>query len=310
MSTPITPEPLLLQFETNTKCNAACTFCQHRNMKRSGTAKWSQIISILYNYAHKANEICPFGMQEPLLEPRFSAILANCKQLNRNAQTVVYSNMSIYDEATWREIIMRGTLDTLRISFYGIDKKTYNTLQPGLDYEQVQSNIKRLVKLRRRMRWNKPELNIHLVLMPETGQGAIKFIRKWKPIMDHVALMHYDSWHGELPYDDEFEATTWGPRHERVPCHRLWSSLNIHYDGTVVPCCIDYNDTMPMGNIHEDANIWAQGEKMQQMRSLHLQKRWNEIPLCQNCGLWRYESPKEWREYWAQQKPVLSVANR
>ena len=307
---PPAPEPLLLQVETGTACNGRCTFCTHRRMRRRGTAKWSTILHTLYHYAHRATEICPFGMQEPLLDPRFSAILANCKQLNRNARTVVYSNLTVYDEAVWREVITRNTLDYLHVSFYGVDRRTYQQLQPGFDYDATQRHITQLLRLRHRLRWNKPVVRVHLILTPDTAPKATRFLRRWQPIVDDVAFVHYDAWHGDQPYDPAWEQRTWGPPHPRVPCHRLWSALNVHYDGTLVPCCIDYQEQEPVGNILDDPDAWFTNPRIRELRQLHVDGRWDDIPLCRACSLWRYEHPVEWRTFWQPAKPVPCASAR
>jgi len=308
----LAPEPYLLNFETATACNGGCTFCMHPKMKRRGRASWSQLLNIMYWHTPNAGEVVPFGMQEPTLEPRLSAILANCKQFNTRAKTILYSNMSHYDERVWREIIRFNTLDELHISFYGVDKRTYNLLQPNLDYYEVQRNIKRLMRLRHRMRWRKPEVGIRLIMMPETVGKAYRFMKHWSSIVDVLGLGYYDAWCGNNSYNHKFYRRRLGaPAEKRVPCNRLWGGLYIHYDGAVVPCCLDYEDSMVMGNIHEDRNTFTNA-KFQELRQLHVEGRQDEVDLCRDCSYWLYEQPKDWVEYWLKQKhePVISVAHR
>jgi len=297
--------PSQIQFETNTNCNGKCTFCQYPNMKRQGRASWSQILQILYDYAPQVNEIVPFGMQEPLLEPRLTAILTSAKQFNRKAKTILFSNMTVYNPETWTKIIKHQSLDELNISFYGTTKRVYNKLQPGFDFYQVQKNIKSLVRLRKRLRWNKPQINMRLIVMPETV-GAHKFTAKWRKTVDQVGVGFYDAWCGLTSnYNPEWEQKIWGPPAERRdPCPRLWGTLVIRSDGTVVPCCLDHECSMPLGNVHVEKDIFN-NRKFQDIRRLHVEGRQDEIPLCKDCSLWRYEHPKEWTDYW--KNTVISV---
>lgn len=74
------------------------------------------------------------------------------------------------------------------------------------------------------------------------------------------------------------------PRFSRdKQCYQLWHSLVINWDGTVVPCCKDYNSTIIIGNILTDniESIWN-GKTMQKLRQTFL-KTPDLIPLCLDC---------------------------
>jgi radical SAM protein with 4Fe4S-binding SPASM domain len=72
----------------------------------------------------------------------------------------------------------------------------------------------------------------------------------------------------------------------RKPCFLLWRFLVVHYDGTVVPCCMDFTQAMPIGNIMERPlkELWN-GKTLRKLRELHIQGRYDEIPLCRDCSI-------------------------
>jgi len=262
MQDPTYANPSLLQFETNTVCNGQCTFCQYPNMKKRSPAKWSDLIELMYWWVPEVKAVVPFGMQEPFLEKRLTAILSNIKQFNMKAFTTVYTNMTVYDEDVMTKIIKQQNLDALAISFYGTNKRTYNKLQPGFDFVQVQKNIKAFMKLRKRLGWRKPQVNMHLIVTPETLATGEGFRRKWKKVVDEVGLVHFDSWAGTQPYSLEFEKRLWGePLKDRPPCHRLWTSMNVRCDGTLIPCCLDSDIMVDLGNVFSDRTVYN-GSKM------------------------------------------------
>jgi radical SAM protein with 4Fe4S-binding SPASM domain len=303
------PKVHLLQFETNTYCNGKCRFCEYPRMKRKGTAKWSLLLDIMYWWVHRVAEVCPFGMQEPLLEPRLPAILTNIKQLNPQIDSCIYTNMSVWNEQMWRDILKWQVLDKVCLSFYGVDKQTYNGLQPGLDYYQVQRNITKLLRLKRKMKVDKPEVNLHVLLMPETTRKAEKLANKWRGKCDKVGYVRWDSWCGNQPYDDKFETSVWGPQAEkRTPCPRLWQVLTIHYDGTVVPCCLDAHELEPCGNVKDDMETFYTNKRLEELRTLHLEGRQDEIALCRNCTLWKRDHDPVWNNLWTK-KRVSSVVS-
>jgi radical SAM protein with 4Fe4S-binding SPASM domain len=294
--------PSYLQFETNTVCNGKCLFCEHKNMQQREPAKWSSLIDLMYRYVPHVSKVVPHGIQEPFLEPRLTALLTNIKQMNQHAETTIYSNMTVYDEKVMRRLIMHQCLDTLKISFYGVDKKTYSKLQPGFNYEQVQRNIKRFMRLRKRLGWKKPHVQMHLIATPETVPKSRRFFEKWRRIVDSVGWVHYDGWCGKQPYNPVFEQAIWGlPANERYPCNRLWTGMNVHCNGDVVPCCLDAHSENVVGNIYTDKDPFN-SPKMQELRRLHLEGKQDQIDMCRNCTVWRYEEPKEWTQFWQTQQ--------
>ncbi|MHC4808235.1 MAG: radical SAM/SPASM domain-containing protein [Planctomycetota bacterium] len=292
-------QPQGLQFETNTICNGACTFCQYTNMTKREPMATSTILNIIYHHAHRVKWCCPFGMQEPFLEPRTASILGNIKQLNPNCHTTIYSNMSVYDEATWTKIITYQLLDTLATSFYGVSEDTYARIQPPLNYMDVHSHIRRLFGLRQRLNWTRPHINMHLLLTRDTVHGANDYVRYWKRYATEVGFVKYDAWAGKAPWDDAWETQLWGDEaKERLPCHRLWLSMNIHSDGVLVPCCLDHEGIHDCGNIQENPYY---------LRKQHLEGAWNNIELCKECTVWKRDVPGEWIEFIHQLKPALSA---
>ena len=294
------PELTMLQFETNTACNASCVFCEHGKMKRKGIMPTSKIMDLIYHFADKVKEIHPFGMQEPLLEPRLSAILANIKQINPHTQTILYSNMGVYPERLWREIIEWGTLDQLAVSFYGTTQETYNYLQPPLDYETTKQNILKVMQLKREIGRTKPVVEIMMINTVDTLRTLKPFVNEWTGKVDKLSSVHYDGWCGYQPYSYEAEKILWNNpgQAERVPCPRLWNSMYVHYDGSVVPCCLDAHNVDVCGNVFDDWNIFYNSPRLNELRSLHEQRRFNEIPLCRDCVTWRYGCEETWNRFW------------
>lgn len=267
-------------------------------MKRSKkTMPWSMILKILDEVAWEVGLICPFLMQEPFLEPRMVPILRNIKQLNGNIKTVIFSNMSVMPDALMNEILDSRALDEIRVSFYAPDKETYERLQPPLKYEVTAGNIKRFIKLRNEKGLSKPSVQLHYIMMPGLAERYLDMYKQWRHIVDGIGFVHYDNWHGDQPDLERDEYWEKKPETERSPCPRLWNSMVILSDGTVVPCCIDYEALEPMGNIRDNAlhEIWV-NERFQAFRHLHLERRFNEIPLCRECTLWRYQHPPGWNE--------------
>jgi radical SAM protein with 4Fe4S-binding SPASM domain len=220
--------------------------------------------------------------------------------------------MSVYPENHIKKIFCAGLLDKLVISFYGVDKETYNLLQPPLDYEQTIANIKRIVKYKHQLRWNTPKIFLEVLVTTETHPKIGQFIRNWAKIVDKVGVSPLNSWNGTVKVDYDLMEHVLGKPAVRVPCFRPFTSLNIHFDGAATMCCMDYNDEYVVGNVFEDWDLWQNSKKLQDIRQLHSEGRWDEIPLCKECSAWRYNFPSQWVEKCLKMKqlPVTSAAKQ
>ena len=232
------PFPKFLQFETATTCNAKCIMCPHSKMQRRGNrASWSTIGKIIQEAVPKVDAVCPFLMQEPLVEPRLVQILANIKARNPKAQTILYTNMNALTTEQTNKIIDYDLLNELHISFYGPTEALYNKWQPPLKWQQTKDNIKKFHIYRTEHFKTLPKMILHVLAVPEIF-AAWKGYEDIAKYVDTMSLVQYDTFHGDMP-DYGGDQTRFMGRvpAPHTPCQRLWSGINIHYDGSVVPCC-------------------------------------------------------------------------
>lgn len=274
--------PGYVQFETNTTCNQHCTMCPHDKMKKRTTATDGQIIKIINELVPTATEVCPFLMQDPLLEPRLIEILMAIKETNQKAATSIYATMHNMSKEFAKELLESMALDVLHISYYG--KKW----QPGLDEKKTEQNIRDFVDLRRKLCLKKPKIEMHYINeLPMQRE----FYQEWYDIVDSVRIVPFDTFHGDINEDDlkGYERIK-GPNKERKPCSRIYNTFNVHSNGNVVPCCLDYDEIIVVGNINEESaiDIWN-GKRFNAFRKLHEQGLWNNMKLCKDCMVWEWE---------------------
>lgn len=291
------PFPCFAQFETNTVCNANCLMCPHDKMQKRDSAKWSLLTKIIRETAPNVDACCPFLMQEPMLEPRLASILANLKQHNPQMTTIVYSNMSILHR-DFEQIIKDGLLDELHISFYGPTEQLYKKWQPPLKRADTILNIKKAAGYRLKHKRTKPKLILHVLSVPEIIEAQQGY-KDVAPYVDTICNVQYDTFHGDVPDLGGNQTRYMGEPKPRTPCQRLWTGINIHCNGNVVPCCIDYKEEYVMGNIHEESlrDIWN-NERFNAFRKLHLDGKWYKIPMCKNCKVHEYQFSEEWVSFW------------
>ena len=111
--------PPYLQFETNTICTNGCSFCPHGKMRKRAPASDELIDKVIAELVPTALEVCPFLMQEPLMESRLREILQKIKQYNWKATTSIYTTLNVEDRyKALFDIIQDHTLDHIYLSIY------------------------------------------------------------------------------------------------------------------------------------------------------------------------------------------------
>jgi len=202
--------------------------------------------------------------------------------------------MGTVPEEVIKQIVDFNLLDELHISFYGPTEELYKKYQPPLNRAKTVANIQQFFNYRQKKGKAKPHITLHVLNVPEI-LAAINGYKDVIKFVDDSAVVQFDTFHGDIPDLAGDQTKTLGLPFKRVPCERLWKGLNVHFDGSVVPCCIDYKDEQVLGNASTQTleEIWR-GEKFQAIRKLHLEKRWNEIPLCKNCRVHEYQFSREW----------------
>ena len=66
-------------------------------------------------------------------------------------------------------------------------------------------------------------------------------------------------------------------------CAPLWQRMTIRANGDVIACC-HLSNKLGIGNINESSiyDIWH-GERMNEIRRIHLAGRYQEIDVCKSC---------------------------
>lgn len=133
-------------------------------------------------------------------------------------------------------------------------------------------------------------VELGMIDFAENAESLHLLRERWANVegIDSVTAKRFTAWDGSV---EEINAYAPAPmtneearQHFPVPsCHLPWETLSITWDGSVVPCCYDYDRKMVLGNVAEQTltEIWN-GEPM---RALRAEFRSNAVenPLCRQC---------------------------
>jgi radical SAM protein with 4Fe4S-binding SPASM domain len=271
--------------EISNICNVQCSFCPvvEKDKKLMDVVEFEEVLK---QAAPLAEIVCLHLLGEPLAHPRFSEILDVCERYNTqielttngilikrykerilNSPCIRQVNFSIQ---AFKDNFPERDLDPYLLPLFEFAKEAY-TLRPELytnfrlwNQESNDSDNEAV--------FLKIESYFTITINRNVETGAIKSKRIWNRL-----YLHFDS---------RFEWPSFSLPHQgtRGRCHGTVNHIGIHADGTVVPCCLDKNGAINLGNVKEQSlQTILDSERFVKMRDGFLKGVLVE-PFCQHCS--------------------------
>ncbi len=309
--------PFKLKMECSSICNLRCKMCPlNTGLKRKqGFLKFE-------NFKYVFDQINPAylnltGIGEPFLNPDLFNIIEYAK--NKKAMVKLDTNGTFLNEKNIKKIL-NTKIDIISTSIDGADKKSYEKIRIGSDFELVRKNIKNLVKERNK-RNSKSKIHMFFILQEDNIQNLRNFIKlaeelgvdymagsfvvtlgknenkknkifsrkgnlkelieKTKKIVKESKIeISIDPLLEYLEYNGEKEFYN-----EKTPCYMPWYSTFITWDGYVNPCDFSCDNEIVFGNVFKEPfkKIWN-NEKYKRFR-LDVLKNRSKINICRGCGV-------------------------
>lgn len=276
--------PRIVHPENINICNSKCVMCPYPLMTRKKGLMSNKLYKKIVDECVQHNEfrelwLYMFG--EPLLD---KDIFKKIMYAKRKGVPIVFlsTNASVLDENKAKKMIESG-LDSIVVSLDGTKKTTYERLRQGLNFDEVTTNIKTLISLKKKMGKNTPKVTLQIIKMNDTKAEIKSFIKKWENLADTISVVPCHDYAGQRKGKANWVAST----EKRLPCDYLWDKCTILHDGRVVFCCMDYDGRIIVGDINKESieKVWD-GNKMQSLRKLHIEGKFNKIPLCSECNIY------------------------
>ncbi len=263
--------------EITNECNLACSFCH-------GTKRPTRYMSVS-EFRHAATELRPHTeylyfhiMGEPLLHPDLSEFFEIAYELG--FKVILTTNGSLLNEKK-HLLTSAQPLHKVSISLHSYEANVWNiSLEEYLDgcisfcKEASECGIICVLRL-----WNvggEESLNTQIIeyTKEKLGENWIKTRSGYK-----ISERIYLEW-GELFEWPDLDADFCSERHS---CYGLRDQIGVLCDGRVVPCCLDSDGVITLGNIFEESltDILA-SRRAVALRSSFENRRITE-PLCQRC---------------------------
>ncbi len=278
--------PTVVGIETTNRCNLRCVMCPRQEMTReTGDITSDRFKRIADDVKGKVEFVWLQDYGEPFLHKDIFELIKIAG--SRRLKTGISTNGTILTDRIIQGIFDSG-LDYIIFAFDGATKETYEKIRVGAHFERVSENIRRFLDQKNEAR-AKIFTVIQCICMEQTRDEIGRFAAAWRRKgVDGLRIR-------QLTYSGKQGVF----RNERVgrPCFWLWANPHVKYDGTVVACCQDVNATLALGNIDEESlgELWN-GERMRELRRMHIDGKQGDIPLCRSCNMY-------------QPKPVLALGS-
>jgi hypothetical protein len=269
-----------VRYEVTDHCNATCIMCprdkhedgrEHGIMDQKLYEKSIDEIALL-----GAEKVVLTGFGEPMLDKKLELKIQYAK--SKGLSTYIISNGSVLNSKRARSILEAG-LDEIRVSFYGMQEKSYNAVMKGLDFNKTISGMLDFISLRNEL-GAKTKIQVSYLEMEENKEDTGLFKEFWESKVDAIEIWRPHNFGDGRDYRERHQSleikTTCG-RPENGP-------LQIQWNGEVIPCCYDYNNQIILGNAFITPVLEIlNGPKYTLLRHAHRTKDFNLFPYCDQC---------------------------
>lgn len=271
------PYPSWIQFETTTLCTSKCITCPSRLLQGvrdslMETPLVEKLIGDMAEHRDEVQTIIPFNSGEPLIDSRIFDFMYKISDQIGLSKIHFSTNASLLVSNEKMNLLIRAMeLNQIKQLVFSVDgKEHFDEVRVGLNYSVIVQNILNFVG--RLSHAN--NVSVHMTVCPENISDLNDFCTFWENKGIRATFMACD---GRVGHGLSSSSP--------LPCSLiLWSNIYILSDGTVVPCCCDFDAKHPLGNFNDNtiSEIWH-GENYQELRRMHMEIRKSDSPLCSQC---------------------------
>lgn len=304
--------PSVYQIETTNICNMKCVMCPRTSLMTRGLGTmdvstfnriieqiephkqnrwndWEEFVAKDYMRNTKtynedyfyfmvcAKTLILHGFGEPILDKTLPEKIAIA---NQKGLTTYFSMNPVNIMEDRMIAIAEAGLDYLKLSLEGLDNVTQMHYRGRVDksFDITLDKIFKTIELYKKNNY-KTKIIITRLNFKDDEKEQNEFLEFWK---QYPVLVYVKNQHNRWLYEEENAPDNSAEYMQRY-CEFPWSSVSVLYDGTVVPCPLDYDGIMDMGNINTQTldEIWN-GKKFDALRKMHITGQFPEGHFCVN----------------------------
>lgn len=242
-------------------------------------ALYRQIIDEIATFREptRSKEIELFHFGESLLHPELAEMVQYAS--GRGLRAVLSVNAP-HLSPELAEKILASNPHRVIVSLDGHDRETYMMIRGrSADFDRAISNTEALIGIAQRLGVAE-RIVLRMIKLKANENQAETFLQYWKKRGVSVELRTFFPWTEQsMEALGDFQKYPPG-----MPCPFPWQYLVVQWDGTVVPCCRDYNAVNAIGNIRTVSlrELWN-SMRYARFREMHATGRYEHNTFCGNC---------------------------
>lgn len=271
--------PISLMIEPTNICNLKCDMCPQSGLmtREKGMMDFELYKKIIDEAKDFIQFAQLFHTGESLIHPKIFEMIDYASKAN--VYTMLHTNGTMLSNNNRKKLFSSG-LDYLSFSFEAIRKK--DNLKNSL------ANI--LSFLEESNKATKPFTVVEVINMKDLHEDIDEIKNIFSGTnLNMFRIRQHTNWS-----EKELQGNLMKTR-ENIPkllCEFPYQSMAIHWNGDVVPCCLDFDAKYKLGNVTRSSlvDIWN-GNKMQRLREVVKTRDYNSVNLCGDCSfLWTGKS--------------------
>lgn len=275
-----------INIEISNICNLQCSFCPEvvREKKLMSVDLFERIVQ---QVSPLTELVCFHLMGEPLVHPRLSEFIEICEKYDTK---IFFVSNGVLLKPEKMSLLLRSPLQQVNFSLHSFHDN-YPEKDPSQYLERIFDFTERAFQERPDLYVNYRLWNLEEAISGTENESMLETVCKrfQVPVPTQIDVRKRKSIQLKnrlyLHFDTEFiwpslELEVLGTRGR---CHGLSSHFGILVDGTVVPCCLDKEAAIPLGNIgQEPIEAILSSTRAQNILRGFQQKNLVE-DLCQRC---------------------------
>lgn len=269
-----------IYIEITNVCNLKCKFCPETNRKKEfmNIINFEKVIKKVHNYTKL---VCLHVKGEPLLSPELDKILEIIEKYG--LETNITTNGTIINDKI--DILKNSkAVRQINISIHSI---TQNDKLDAKYFSNIFQTVDKLSNIIVSYRlWN-----ITYLQENDINKEIIEALEKHYGIRNLAEKLKHNNFlkiRDNLFINQDIEFTWPDIKGEEIiqkgRCLALKEQIAILVDGTVVPCCLDNNGDIPLGNIFEENLETILNNQKSKIIKTNFENSIITCKLCKTCG--------------------------
>jgi len=281
--------PTSICIEPTNRCNLKCVGCPRRNMTRSHGDLSFEDFQYIIDQIPTLKRVSLFFMGEPLLNPDIWRMVRYAE--DKAIRTLIATNSELVGHAL--ESIFESGLSQINFSLDGMSQATIETYRVHSSFKRVFNGINAVLRDKKNQGAAKPHVKIRFLVLRQ-NEHEIPLLTKFASENNvELSLVRAILDYGleSLPEAVAKEWLPLNPRYQRYTkdgnikqpakyCSWIWTPL-VTWDGDVIPCCIDTDAMIKLGNVFEEPfNMIYWSRRYMDVRRRMMRKT---LPICRLC---------------------------